>query len=285
VIFNLTTFTLIHVVLSLVGIFAGLVVVGGLLAGARLDGWTGLFLVTTALTSITGFGFPFVSFLPSHGVGIISLVLLPIVIVARYRKQLTGAWRRVYVVGTVLVLYLNVFVLVVQLFRRLPALIVAAPTQKEPPFLITQLLIMALFVALGIAAVKRFRVAAVASLSLAALLWGRPDLAAQDPAPAARSTIQLSMPDGYRMPPHFHPTDERVEVKQGTLLIGMGNRLDVNKTLPLAVGDTVVAPAGFHHYSIARGATVVSVTFIGPYTITYVNTCEAPRQGPFPFGY
>jgi hypothetical protein len=106
-----------------------------------------------------------------------------------------------------------------------------------------------------------------------------------DPTQPGRSTIELSMPDGYRMPPHFHPTDERVEVKQGTLLIGMGDRLDAKKTLPLAVGDTVNAPAGFHHYSIAKARTVVSVTFIGPYTITYVHAYESPRQGSFPFGY
>lgn len=93
------------------------------------------------------------------------------------------------------------------------------------------------------------------------------------------------MPDGYRMPPHFHPTDERVEVKQGTLLIGMGDKLDAGKTLPLAVGDTAVAPAGIHHYSVAKGATVVAVTFLGPYTITYVNAYEVPRHGSFPNGY
>jgi hypothetical protein len=155
--FGITTFTLIHVVLSLVGIVAGLVVAGGLVGGKRLDGWTGLFLLTTVLTNVTGFGFPFVSFLPSHGVGILSLVVLPIVIVARYWKHLTGGWRRVYVVGTVLALYLNTFVLIVQLFRRLPALIAAAPTQKEPPFLVTQLIVLALFVWLGAAAVKGFR--------------------------------------------------------------------------------------------------------------------------------
>jgi hypothetical protein len=155
-IFDITTFTLIHVVLSLVGIFAGLVVVGGLVAGRRLDGWTGVFLVTTVLTNVSGFGFPFVTFLPSHGVGIISLVILPIVIAARYWKQLAGAWRGVYVVGSVLALYLNVFVLVVQLFRRLPALIVAAPTQKEPPFLVTQLVVLALFLWLGRAALRGF---------------------------------------------------------------------------------------------------------------------------------
>ena len=90
---SITTFTLIHTLISLVAIVAGLVVVGGLMAGARLDGWTGLFLVTTALTSITGFGFPFTKLLPSHDVGIISLVVLVPVILARYRKHLEGAWR------------------------------------------------------------------------------------------------------------------------------------------------------------------------------------------------
>jgi hypothetical protein len=156
-ILGLTTFTLIHVVLSLVGIFAGLVVAGGLVAGKRLDGWTGLFLVTTVLTSVTGFGFPFVSFLPSHAVGVLSLLLLCAVILARYAKGLAGGWRRAYVVGAVLALYLNVFVLLNQLFRRIPALIVAAPSQKEPPFLVTQLVVLALFIWLGRAAVKGFR--------------------------------------------------------------------------------------------------------------------------------
>jgi hypothetical protein len=158
-IFGLTTFTLLHVVLSLVGIFAGLVVAGGLVAGKRLDGWTGIFLVTTVATSVTGFGFPFVAFLPSHAVGVISLVVLALVIVARYVKHLTGAWQGIYGWGTVLALYLNVFVLLTQLFRRLPALIVAAPQQKEPPFLVTQLIVLALFVWLGRAAVRGFRAA------------------------------------------------------------------------------------------------------------------------------
>lgn len=161
-IFNITTFTLIHVALSLVGIFTGLVVAGGLVAGKRLDGWTGVFLVTTVLTNVTGFGFPFVIFVPAHGVGILSLVILPVVIIARYWKHLAGAWRGVYVVGTVVALYLNVFVLIAQLFMRLPALIVLAPTQKEPPFLMTQLLVLALFVWLGRAAVKGFRMESAA---------------------------------------------------------------------------------------------------------------------------
>jgi hypothetical protein len=163
-IFGIVTFTVIHTVISLVAIITGLVVVGGLLAGKRLDGWTGLFLGTTALTNITGFFFPFTTLLASHWVGIVSLVLLPVVLVARYWKQLAGAWRPVYVVGSVVLLYLNVFVLLVQMFRRIPALLVSAPTQQEPSFLITQLGVLAMFVWLGRAAVKGFPTTA-ASLS------------------------------------------------------------------------------------------------------------------------
>lgn len=153
----MTTFTLIHVALSLAGILSGCVVAGGLVAGKRLDGWTGVFLSTTVATSATGFGFPFVTFLPSHGVAIVSLVALPVVIVARYVKNLGGAWRGIYVIGAVFALYLDAFVLVAQLFRRVPALIAAAPTQAEPPFAVTQLLLLALFVWLGRAAFKGFR--------------------------------------------------------------------------------------------------------------------------------
>jgi hypothetical protein len=161
-IFGITTFTLIHVVLSLVGIIAGLVVAGGLVAGKRLDRWAVVFLVTTIGTSATGFGFPFVKFLPSHAVGIVSLVVLPVVIVAHYVKHFAGAWRPTYAVGVVLATYLNAFVLVAQLFLRLPALVVAAPTQSEPPFAITQGLVLALFAWLAVAAVKGFRAEAAA---------------------------------------------------------------------------------------------------------------------------
>jgi hypothetical protein len=171
-IFNITTFTLVHVVLSLVGIISGLIVAGGLVAGQRLDGWTGIFLATTVLTNVSGFGFPFVTFLPSHGIGALSLVVLPVVIFARYRKRLAGNWRGVYVVGAILALYFNVFVLVVQLFRRLPALIVAAPTQKEAPFNVTQVIIMVLFVWLGKTALKRFRAEAGVPAGIAVPVTG-----------------------------------------------------------------------------------------------------------------
>ena len=156
---DVITLTLLHTVLSIVGILSGLVVVGGLVAGRRLDGWTGLFLVTTVLTNASGFLFPFTSFLPSHGVGIVSLLLLPLVIWARYGKRLAGVWRTVFVAGSVAALYLNVFVLMVQLFRRVPAMLVAAPTQQEPVFLVTQLLILGMFVWLGRAAVRGYQAA------------------------------------------------------------------------------------------------------------------------------
>jgi hypothetical protein len=153
----LTTFTIVHVVLSLIGIFSGIVVVFGMLAAKRLDGWTAVFLATTMATSVTGFLFPFHKFLPSHALGIISLVLLSIAIFARYTRHLAGHWRSAYVITAVMALYLNVFVLVVQLFRKVPALEAMAPTQSEPPFKLTQLIVLLLFIVLGIFATIKFR--------------------------------------------------------------------------------------------------------------------------------
>jgi hypothetical protein len=118
----LTIFTIFHVALSLVGIGAGFIVVFGLLGGKRLNGWTPLFLVTTVLTSVTGFLFPVHHFLPSHGVGIISLIVLAVAIYALYARHLAGGWSRIYAVNTVIALYLNFFVLIVQLFEKVPAL-------------------------------------------------------------------------------------------------------------------------------------------------------------------
>ena len=152
-----STYTLIHVAISLVGICSGFVVLFGLLAAKRLDAWTALFLATTVLTSVTGFGFPFDHLLPSHKVGIISLAVLAVAILARYVFHLVGAWRWIYVIGAVIALYLNVFVLIVQLFEKVPALKALAPTQSEPPFLAAQLVVMGFFVLFAILAVKRFR--------------------------------------------------------------------------------------------------------------------------------
>jgi len=140
-----------------VGIFAGLVVLLGMFSSKRLDGWTALFLATTVLTSVTGFFFPFDQLLPSHIVGIISLVVLAVAILARYVYRLSGPWRWIYIAGAVLALYLNVFVGVVQAFQKLPLLSSLAPTQSEPPFLIAQFVVLAIFIVLGILAVRLFR--------------------------------------------------------------------------------------------------------------------------------
>jgi hypothetical protein len=153
---SLATFTLVHVVLSLIGIFAGLVVLAGMFRSRRLSGWTALFLATTVLTSVTGFFFPFERLLPSHVVGIISLVVLAVALWALYVRHLAGAARWIYVSTAVLALYLNVFVAVVQAFLKIPFLKALAPTQAEPPFVIAQGAVLVLFVVLGILAVRSF---------------------------------------------------------------------------------------------------------------------------------
>jgi hypothetical protein len=155
--FEMTPLTLIHVAISLVGIVSGLVVVAGLIAGKRLDTWTAVFLASTVVTSVTGFFFPIHSVTPGIVIGLISLVVLAAAINAFYVRHLAAIWRRIYVVSAVFALYLNVFVLAVQLFLKVPALKAIAPTQSEPPFVVTQVVLLALFVVLGIAATMRFR--------------------------------------------------------------------------------------------------------------------------------
>src|SRR6266853_472583 len=134
-IFGMTTatYTLVHVLISLAGIGSGFVVMYGLLAAKRLEGWHAFFLLTTVATSVTCFGFPFTHLSPGNKIGILSLFVLAIAVVARYALHLAGAWRRTYVVCASLALYFNVFVLVVQLFEKVPALRTLAPTQKEAP--------------------------------------------------------------------------------------------------------------------------------------------------------
>ena len=154
---SLETYTLVHVLISLVGIGSGFVVLYGLLTGKRFDRWTALFLASTVATSVTGFGFPFDHLLPSHKVGIVSLVVLAVAILARYPMHLAGAWRRVYVVCAAAALYLNVFVLVVQAFLRVPFLKAMAPKQVETPFVVAQGAVLAWFVVLGVVAAIRFR--------------------------------------------------------------------------------------------------------------------------------
>ena len=163
-----STFTLVHVLLSLVGIGSGLVVIFGLLTGKRLDGWTALFLATTVATSVTGFGFPFDHLLPSHKVGILSLLVLAVAILARYAFHLRGAWSRIYAISAVVALYLNVFVGVVQAFLKVPALKALAPKQTEPPFLVAQLVVLVIFIVITILAAKRFRNEPVRAVARAA---------------------------------------------------------------------------------------------------------------------
>jgi hypothetical protein len=154
---NLSTFTMVHVVISLIGIASGLVVMFGLLVARKLNRWSGLFLISTIATSVTGFFFPFHGVTPAIVVGVISLVVLGVAIIARYVRRLAGAWRWIYVVTVMIALYLNVFVLIVQLFQKVPALKALAPTQSEPPFAVTQLVVLALFVVLTIMAAIKFR--------------------------------------------------------------------------------------------------------------------------------
>jgi hypothetical protein len=154
---GLTIFTLVHVAISLIGIASGLMVTYGFLTAKRLDGWTATFLTSTVLTSVTGFLFPFHGLLASHLVGGISLVILALAIFARYRRKLAGAWGMRYVIAAMVALYLNVFVLVVQLFEKIPRLEELAPTQSEAPFVVTQIFVLAIFVALTVLAAMRFR--------------------------------------------------------------------------------------------------------------------------------
>jgi hypothetical protein len=155
--FDPTTLLGIHTWLSLIGLASGFVVLVGLIQSKPLNGWTALFLATTVLTSVTGYGLPADHILPSHIVGALSLVVLAGAILARYVYHLAGAWRWIYVVSAMAALYLNAFVAVVQLFRKVPALNVLAPTESEPPFAIAQVLLLAVAIALTIWAARAFR--------------------------------------------------------------------------------------------------------------------------------
>jgi hypothetical protein len=154
-------YTQFHVIISLVAIAAGFVVTFGLLTGRRFNRWTLLFLVLTIATSITGYAFPFHKITPAHIVGAISLVLLSLAVAARYRFRLAGGWRKTYVITALVSQYLNVFVLVVQSFQKVPALHALAPTQTEPPFAAAQISLLLLFAILTTLATMRFRDVAV----------------------------------------------------------------------------------------------------------------------------
>lgn len=153
------TFTVFHLIISMIAIGLGFVVVGGILSSNRLPGWTLWFLILTILTSATGFLFPFTKLLPSHIVAIISLVLLAIAVYALYGKGLSGIWRTVYVVTAMLALWFNVFVLIAQSFQKVALLNVYAPTGAEPPFAITQGIVLVFFIVLIVLGIRRFKTA------------------------------------------------------------------------------------------------------------------------------
>jgi hypothetical protein len=156
---SLSTFTTLHVIISLIGIVSGIVVLFGLFGSNRMPGLTALFLLTTILTSVTGFLFPFTQLLPSHMVGILSLVLLAIACIALYGMKLSGAWRWIYVVTAMAALYLNVFVLVIQSFLKIGPLHALAPSvpPSEPPFAVVQVIVLVIFIVAIIRAARRFR--------------------------------------------------------------------------------------------------------------------------------
>jgi hypothetical protein len=156
-----STFTTVHVALSLIGIASGILVLLGWLGARRSEGLTALFLATTVLTSVTALMFPG-SIDPAKVIGILSLIVLAIALVALYVNRLAGPWRWIYVITALVALYLNVFVAVVQSFQKLPPLAALAPTQSEPPFVVAQVAVMAIFIALGVLAVRRFHPAATA---------------------------------------------------------------------------------------------------------------------------
>lgn len=153
---SIPTFTMIHVIISLIGIVSGLIVLVGMFGSRRLPGWTAFFLATTILTSATGFLFPATTITPAQIFGYVSLAALAVALLSLYGFDIFGPWRWIYVAGAVLALYLNTFVLVVQSFQKLAFLHPLAPNGSEPPFLIAQAILLAIFVVLGLVAVIRF---------------------------------------------------------------------------------------------------------------------------------
>lgn len=154
---SVQAFTLLHVFIRIAAIAAGFVVVYGMLNGRANAPWTALFLISTVLTSATGFLFPISALTPALATGLISSVVLAVALWARYGRKLAGAWRWIYVVTALTALYLNVLVLIVQAFQKVPQLQPLAPTQSEPAFLVAQSVALVLFLVLGTLAVLRFR--------------------------------------------------------------------------------------------------------------------------------
>lgn len=154
---SIATFTIVHVIISLIAIAAGAVACARMLEGRRLDTWNSVFLLFTVLTTVTGFLFPITVFTPALGVGIVSMIILAIALFALYVGHLAGAWRWIYVASALFAFYLNVFVLVVQSFQKISFLNKFAPTGSEPPFAVVQGVVLLGFILLGFLVLKRFR--------------------------------------------------------------------------------------------------------------------------------
>ena len=153
---SIPSFTILHVIISLIAIVAGFIAMGGMLGSKMSSGWTALFLLMTVLTSVTGFLFPIHGFTPALGVGALSLVLLVIALVALYSFHLAGSWRWIYIVTATIALYFNVFVRVIQSFLKVPALNALAPNGNEPPFVVVQAIVLIGCIALGALVLRRF---------------------------------------------------------------------------------------------------------------------------------
>jgi hypothetical protein len=154
---SLSLFTIVHVIISMIAIAAGFIAMFGMIGNKPLGGWNAIFLWTTILTSVTGFGFPISGVTPGIVIGILSLIILAVALFALYSKHLAGPWRWIYVVSAAVALWFNVFVLIVQSFQKISFLKVLAPTQSEPPFQIAQGAALVLLVVLGFLAVRKFR--------------------------------------------------------------------------------------------------------------------------------
>lgn len=154
---SIATFTVVHVVISLIAIAAGAIACARMLEGRRLDTWNSVFLLFTVLTTVTGFLFPITVFTPALGVGIVSMITLAIALFALYVGHLAGAWRWIYVASALFAFYLNVFVLVVQSFQKISFLNRFAPTGSEPSFAVAQGAVLLGFILLGFLVLKRFR--------------------------------------------------------------------------------------------------------------------------------
>ena len=153
---SIGTYTILHVILSLIGIGSGFIVLFGLIKGKLLTPWNAVFLVTTILTSLTGFAFPNTKVTPGIILGILSMIVLAIALIALYVFHLKGAWRRTYAISAMIALYFNVFVLIAQTFEHVPAFHALAPTGTETPFKVAQTLLLLLFIVLITTAARKF---------------------------------------------------------------------------------------------------------------------------------